>query len=58
MERSVVRSVKFSIDQPNVIESITIQFSDGKVHQLLKVKSKFQVLEKVIERTLLDNSFQ
>ena len=40
-----VRSVKFSIDQPNVVESIMIQFSDDKI-QLVKVKSKFQILEK------------
>jgi len=41
-----VRSVKFSIDQPNVVESIMIRFSDDKVHQLLKVKRKFQILKK------------
>ena len=41
-----VTSVKFSIDQPNVAESITIQFDDARVHQLTRVKSKFQILEK------------
>jgi len=41
-----VRSVKFSIDQSNVVESIMIQFSNDEVHQLVKVKSKFQILEK------------
>jgi len=41
-----VRSVKISINQPNVVESITIQLSNDKVHQLVKVKSKLQILEK------------
>ena len=41
-----VRSIKFSIDQANLVESMTIHFADDKVHQLSRVKSKFQVLEK------------
>ena len=41
-----VKSVKFSIDQPNVVESIIIHFNDDKVHQLMRVRSKFQILDK------------
>ena len=39
-------SVKYSIDQSNVVDSITIKFDDGKEHSLEKVNSKFQVIEK------------
>ena len=39
-------SVKYSIDQANTVEKIMIQFSDGKLHQLTRVKSKFQILDK------------
>ena len=41
-----VTSVKYSIDQANTVENITIQFGDGKLHQLTRVKSKFQILDK------------
>ena len=41
-----VRSVKFSIDQANVVESITIEFANDKVHNLTRVKSKFKILDK------------
>ena len=41
-----VRSVKYSIDKAGVVESISVDFSDDKLHQLTRVKSKFQVLEK------------
>ena len=36
-----VTSVKYSIDHANTFENMTIQFSDGKLHQLTRVKSKF-----------------
>ena len=39
-------SVKYSIDQSNVVDGITIKFDDGKEHSLEKVNSKFQVIEK------------
>ena len=39
-------SVKYSIDQSNVIDSLTIKFDDGIEHTLEKVNSKFQVVEK------------
>ena len=42
----IVKSVKYSIDRPNVVDSITIQFADNKVHQLTRVKSKIQILDK------------
>ena len=38
--------VKYSIDQSNVVDSITIKFDDGKEHAIEKVNSKFQVIEK------------
>ena len=41
-----VRSVKYSVDQAGVVESISVDFGDDKLHQLTKVKSKFQILEK------------
>ena len=41
-----VRSVKYSVDQAGVVESILVDFGDDKLHQLTKVKSKFQILEK------------
>ena len=41
-----IRSVKFSIDQASLVESMTVHFDDDRVHQLTRVKSKFQVLEK------------
>ena len=41
-----IRSVKFSINQASLVESMTIHFGDDRVHQLTRVKSKFQVLEK------------
>ena len=41
-----VKSVKYSIDQANMVESIMIQFGDDKLHQLIRVKSKFQLLDK------------
>ena len=42
----IVKSVKYYIDQPNVVESITFHFGDNQVHQLNRVKSKFQILDK------------
>ena len=39
-------SVKYGIDQSNVVDSITIKFDDGKEHSSEKVNSKFQVIEK------------
>ena len=41
-----VKSIKYCIDQPNVVESIAIQFGNDKIHHLTKVKSKFQILDK------------
>ena len=41
-----VCSVKYSLDQANVVDQIVIQFGDGNRHQLSKVKSKFKILEK------------
>ena len=41
-----VSSVKYSIDQCNVIDAINIKFDDGKEQVLEKVSSKFQVLNK------------
>ena len=41
-----VSSVKYSIDQCNVVDAITIKFDDGTEHVLEKVSSKFQVLDK------------
>ena len=41
-----VCSVKYSIDQYNLVDSIAIKFDDGKEHDLEKVSSKFQVLDK------------
>ena len=41
-----VCSVKYSLDQANVVDSIVIQFGDGKKQELGKVKSKFQILDK------------
>ena len=40
-----VCSVKYSLDQANVVENITVQFGDGKKQELSKVKSKFQILD-------------
>ena len=42
----IVCSVKYSLDQSNVVDTITIKFDDGKQHTLEKVNSKFQVLDK------------
>ena len=42
-----VSSVKYSIDQCNVVDTINIKFDDGKEQVLEKVSSKFQVLDKV-----------
>ena len=41
-----VMSAKYSINQANAVESIMIQFGDDKLHQLTRVKSKFQILDK------------
>ena len=41
-----VCSVKYSLDQANVVDSIVVQFGDGKKQELGKVKSKFQILDK------------
>ena len=41
-----VSSVKYSIDQCNVVDAINIKFDDGKEQVLEKVSSKFQVLDK------------
>ena len=41
-----VRSVKYSVDQAGVVESILVDFRDDKLHQLTRVKNKFQILEK------------
>ena len=41
-----VRSVKYSVDQAGVVESILVDFGDDKLYQLTRVKSKFQILEK------------
>ena len=41
-----VCSVKYSIDQAKVVDSIVVQFGDGNKQELSKVKSKFQILEK------------
>ena len=45
-----VRSIKYSVDQAGVVESILVDFgdvtSDDKLHQLTRVKSKFQIPEK------------
>ena len=41
-----VSSVKYSIDQCNVVDAINIKFNDGKEQVLEKVSSKFQVLDK------------
>ena len=43
---STVSSVKYSIDQCNVVDAINIKFDDGKEQVLEKVSSKFQVLDK------------
>ena len=37
--------VKYSLDQANVVDSIVVQFGDGKKQELGKVKSKFQILD-------------
>ena len=39
----IIRSVKFSIVQPNTVESIMIQFADDELHQMSRVKSKFPI---------------
>ena len=39
-------SVKYSIDQSNLVDSITIKFDNGIEHTLEKVNSKFKVVEK------------
>ena len=41
-----ITSVKYSIDERNVVDSITIKFDNGKHHVLEKVNSKFQILDK------------
>ena len=41
-----VSSVKYSIDQCNIVDAINIKFDDGKERILEKVSSKFQVLDK------------
>ena len=41
-----VSAVKYSIDQCNIVDTITIKFNNGKEHVLEKVSSKFQVLDK------------
>ena len=41
-----VRSVKYSVDQAGAVDSILIDFGDDKLHQLTRIKSKFQILEK------------
>ena len=41
-----ITSVKYSIDERNVVDSITIKFDNGKQHVLEKVNSKFQILDK------------
>ena len=41
-----VTAVKFSIDQCNVVDTITVKFENGKEHVLEKVSSKFQILDK------------
>ena len=43
---ATVISVKYSIDQANTVENITIQFDDGKHHQLTRVKAHFKYLTK------------
>lgn len=42
----IVCSVKYSIDQSNVFDGITVKFNDGKELVLEKVSGKFQVLDK------------
>jgi len=39
-------SVQYSINQPNTVNSITIQFYDEVEHHLEQVNSKFQLLER------------
>ena len=34
-----IRSVKYSVDQVGVVESISVDFGDDKLHQLTRVKS-------------------
>ena len=41
-----ISSVKYSIDQVDVVESIVIKFSGSHEHQLEKVNCKFQVFDK------------
>ena len=36
-----VKSVKYSINQANTVESIMIPFGHDKLHQFTRVKSKF-----------------
>jgi len=38
-----ISSVKYSIDQVGVVDSILIKFSGGQEHQLEKVNCKFQI---------------
>lgn len=40
-----VCTVKYSIDQLNVIDNIIVKFTDGNEHHLEKVNSKFQILD-------------
>ena len=41
-----IRAVKYSIDQFNVVDAITVMLDNGNEHVLEKVSSKFQVLDK------------
>ena len=41
-----ISSIKYSIDQVDVVESIVIKFSGNHEHQLEKVNCKFQVFDK------------
>ena len=42
----IVTSIKYSIDESKVVDSIAIKFDNGKEHVLEKVNSKFQILDK------------
>ena len=42
----IVTSIKYSIDEANIVDSITVNFDSGKEHMLEKVNSKFQILDK------------
>ena len=42
----IVTSVKYSIDETNVVDSLTIKFNNGREHILEKASSKFQILDK------------